>query len=441
MSVESAGGPIPLLIDDPPPGGSIPADNFYSSTDLGPYEVYVESKDNNTPSAALHPMKLGKILQDNNNITGIVSINKKGRNRIAVRFNSGTCANKLVSLKIHPETLNIYIPRHLTTCQGVIRNVDTSFSIEDIMANIRSFKEVIGARRLNRRVKEDNEVKYEPTKTVVLTFKGCILPKNVSLYYVPLEVRTYILPVVRCMNCLRFGHNAKACKSQARCRDCGEAPHPNASCITKCIHCAKNHNALSPDCEELKRQQSIKQLMAYENITFYEAAKKIPRIQTNKPVSHINLQHTPQHFPTISRSEADLNAPSNYDYNRTAQKSYANVSRTSPSVGGKKKRTSSPGYDREEINKLLWFPNGNLSPSGSSTLTLTSPSSNTHTTAANTEIYTDNQLKQLIQLVKLLPNAEQVIQIIYSSIAQDGGSLNNNPNNDAELECEIDQDK
>lgn len=423
MSAASAGGTPPLPTDDPPPGGAESEENFYSPTDLGPYEVYVESIEENNPVGGFHPMKLGKILHENN-VTGIMSINKKGRNRIAVRLNSSTCANNLVLLKIRPESLKIYIPRHLTTCQGVIRNVDTSLSLEDIMNNVRSVRQVLKARRLNRRIKEGDEVKYEPTRTVVLTFKGCILPKTISLYYVPLEVSTYILPVVRCMNCLRFGHNTKACKSTTRCRNCGEPPHPDTTCSTKCIHCSGNHNALSPECPELKRQQDIKQLMAFDNITFFEAAKRFPRPQASNSTND-NFLHRPQLFPTITRSQIDSSPiNSNYDHNRSPQSSYSNVTRAPG--GTKKKRTLSPGYDRSEHNNLLWFPNGNASPTpnlSSPTLTANSPQtldaqSSQSPSMSPINVLDPAQASQLKELLKSLPNPEQTFNSIYSFIAQ-----------------------
>lgn len=435
MSDTSAGGAPPLPTGEPPPSV---VENFFSATDLGPYEVYVENKTN---ESSIHPMKMGKILLDNK-ITGVINISKKGRNRISIRFNSATSANDFVKAKINTETLNIYIPRHLTSCQGVIRNIDTSFSLEDIIANIRSVKQVIAARRLNRRVKEGEEVKYEPTKTVVLTFKGSMLPKTVSLYYVTLEVRTYILPVVRCTKCLRFGHNAKACKGTERCRNCGGEPHPDRVCDTKCIHCGENHNALFPECRELKRQQNIKQLMAFENITFFEAAKKIPRLETSSNAAatsdntsvNNNLLHRPQLFPHISTEQFNNDSPYNY-YRTTQGRSYANITQTS--TGAKKKRTLSPGYDKAAVNNLLWFPNGNASPCERSNVSYASTPNNNSPVTEN--VFTPDQLNQLKKLVDLFPTPDEAFKIVYSTLAQAKSSSSNNTNNNGEqhysMEC------
>lgn len=258
-----------------------------------------------------------------------------------------------------PRELNIYIPRHLTTCQGVIRNVNAAITVEEIINNIRvnEAKKVLKARRLNCRVKVDDEIKYESTKTVVLTFKGSLLPKKVSLYYVPLEVSTYVLPVIRCTKCLRFGHNAKACKSLQRCRDCGLAPHPDTSCQVKCIHCGDKHNALSPECNELKRQQSIKKLMSFENITFYEAAKHFPRLSVPEPSDHNNFSRRPQLFPnTLSQSSQN-----NAQFYPLGDHTYANAARAPAArapAPAKKKRPLSPGYNRDEVNNLLWSQMG-----------------------------------------------------------------------------------
>lgn len=427
------------------PGNTIEKEqNLFSASDLGPYEVYMENEQENSAIGNIHPMKIGRILREKK-ITDIQSILKKGRNRIAVRFFSYQSANNLVKSNLGKEQqLKIYVPRHLTTCQGIVRDVDTSLTIDEIMANIRSTKTVINVRRLNRRmVKEDNEVTYEPTKTVVLTFKGSMLPKNVSLYYVSLDVKTYILPVVRCTKCMRFGHNAKACKGSERCRNCGNAPHPDCSCQTKCIHCGEPHDALYAKCPELKRQQQIKEVMAFENVTFFEAAKRFPR--SKRPTSNVSAStlaySSPQLFPSVTlASNAETQSDRWLTPGHIRARSFAETTRSPISVRspgrmepsqGKKKRTLSPGYNQAQHNELLWFPNGNATPlsnCSTSTLTASPPGYSTNSHSTN-QILNPFQLQQLKSLLQPLPNPEQTLSSIYSILAE---ILTNNISNNGQ---------
>lgn len=392
--------------------------NLFSPTDFGPFEVYLESPTEDGQLTNIHPMKIGRLLLAKK-ITDVKQISKKGRSRISIRFDTYKGANDLVNSTFASENnYKVYIPRHLTSCQGVIRDVDLSLSVEDIIANVRSSNPVLNARRLNRRVKKDevddngrNIIAYEPTKTVVISFKGSVLPKTITLFYVRLGVSTYVLPVVRCTNCLRFGHNAKSCKSAERCKDCGEAPHAGNICTVKCIHCGEAHNALSPNCDELKRQQQIKQTMAYENITFFEAANKFPRKSTTN-VSTGFKNNTPQLFPQIRSVPDDQIIPDRPVFPRKSSRSYAAVSNPGAT---KKKRTLSPGYDQVQHNELLWFPHGNASPvstSSRSTITANSPQSNP------IDISPITLLKQFKELLKQLSLSEQNANDVYSILAE-----------------------
>lgn len=435
MSVASPGG------NDPPGGEKSPPKeketensekpNLFSATDLGPYEVYIESKNDSRPAGNLHPMKIGHMLASKN-ISGVKKVDKKGRNRVYIRFSSYTDANNFVLSSISKdENLNTFIPRHLTTCQGVIRGVDATFSNEEITKNIMSSREVLNIRRLNRRVIEENVASYVPTKSVVITFKGSILPKNVSLFFVTLDVKIYVLPVVRCTNCLRFGHNAKACKSSARCRDCGKPPHPEESCIIKCIHCEEQHNALFAECKELKRQQQIKQVMAFENITFFEAAKRFPRILQNASENN-NIFQSPQLFPQLPSMQAEnstLNCPTPI---RTSHRSFASVSQTPTTT---KKRVHSPGYDRREHNSLLWFENGNASPVSNTSFSTVTACQSPNLSTNDMSTFIHSQLNQLKDLFKPLPNPEQTFITVHSILAQIiNNAIRSNFNNDFTVE-------
>lgn len=110
---------------------------------------------------------------------------------------------------------------------GVVRDVPTDWSLEDLVAGIktpRNCGEVFRTRRLNFKNKKEDTVTCSPLSTVVMTFFGQILPEKVFCYNASLPVSVYILPTIQCRNCLRFGHIRSQCRSKPRCYRCAE-PH------------------------------------------------------------------------------------------------------------------------------------------------------------------------------------------------------------------------
>lgn len=45
------------------------------------------------------------------------------------------------------------------------------------------------------------------------------------------------------------------------------------TCEVKCYHCNNNHRSTYKKCPEFTRQQNIKQLMAYENLTYIDVSR------------------------------------------------------------------------------------------------------------------------------------------------------------------------
>lgn len=419
MEVESPG----------PPGPTAPPEILYNDTNPGPYIVFVQPHADQTSPSRIHPITFGKFLASNK-IGGIKNITIKGRNRLGVSFNTSECANQFVKNKNVSTGFNVFIPKHLTTIQGIIRQVDQSLTTEEIKENIKSSVNVLSVRRLNRRttvpVQETLEtgeqvtkqsVQYVPTQTVVVTFAGRFLPKSVSLFYVSMEVQVYVLPVLRCYQCLRFGHTAKLCKSKVRCPICSEE-HVKAACIEKiatCIHCESSHSSLDPTCPELKRQQRIKELMATERLTFVEASKLIPKFHSvTQNRNYTSTLVTPQHFPTIN--------PVVEQFPMSAQTVSPNFKSYAHTTAGKKRKqtaTTPPGYDHAAHNSQLLSPNGHLPSSP------TSPSTNSESYLVNIN---QTDITTLQTLLTTVPQGETILNLIYSILHQAVASSANQNN-------------
>lgn len=276
---------------------------FYKETDNGPFLVIIEAGNN------LNIGKYGhlKIARDffSLKVTDIKNIKVKGRNKIGVEFLNGTAANALVKNKtLKNKNYNIYIPFSCVTCKGIVKNIDPDISVEEITENLRSSARVLNVRRLNRKRVIDNEKVYTPTPTILITFEGISLPRNIEVYRLPFLVVPYISPVTQCYNCLLYGHTSTQCRSRTKCISCTEAHDRSIHCEKiKCMHClSTEHKSIYRQCPEFLRQKEIKKLMSLENISYFDAAQLIPKANQSREYIHNN-----QDYPTLNPSINLLN--------------------------------------------------------------------------------------------------------------------------------------
>ncbi|KAG5893307.1 hypothetical protein JTB14_001714 [Gonioctena quinquepunctata] len=248
----------------------------YDRLDTPPYIIIVESTDKNIGS--LHPMKVGRILR-NSGVEGIDKITRKGRNKIGIEFINHITANNLTRNGVLQEQeWKAYIPITLVSCKAC---------------------KILAARRLNKREhnKTKDTVEYVPDDKVLLTFQGKKIPESIQFDYVELRVQVYKSPVLQCTNCLRYGHTKKQCRSKIRCPKCTEE-HEETECqkqVPKCIYCGLEHTALDRNCKERERQKKIKEIIAYNNKSYYETCAMVPTLLSKKKVEFTgNVTDFPQ---------------------------------------------------------------------------------------------------------------------------------------------------
>lgn len=261
----------------------------YSTSDKGPFIIHV-SREVPDPSAgtSIRPIKFGQFLCNyrvgNICADGIKSV---GRNRVSVEFRSAADANKFLdnSTLLSQYKYIASIPTFNITRMGLVKNVPIDMSMEEFAENLdvpNGCGYVIKARRLNRKSIENGNITWIPTQSVVLTFRGQVLPNRVFSYHTSLPVQIYQLPTIQCQNCCRFGHIKTQCRSKPRCFKCGKE-HTGESCDTVeaqayCLHCTGTHFASSKICPELERQKSVKAFMSQNGISYEEAATHFPKV-------------------------------------------------------------------------------------------------------------------------------------------------------------------
>lgn len=354
------------IVEDKQPKNKI----LYMPGDKGPFFVYLESTDK--VGYNIGKSNNIKIARDifNLNLTDVVKISSKGLNRMSIQFVSMEAANSFTNNKrLLDKGYNIYIPYNFVTSKGIARRVDIDISEEEILetAIANNNIKILNVRRLNRRVNKDNVISYEPTGTILFTFQGVRIPKEIKLYYLEFPIEMYVPPVTQCFRCLRYGHTRNNCKGKEKCFKCAAEKHfedlGGETCETCCFFCKDTHVSTSKQCPEYTRQKHIKELMAYENLTFFEANEKCKKTYSAKG----DFIYNPSDFPTIKKNNNNLNftqriSDSTIEPSQRRTQSFKNgpIKRSfqqTVSANPTKKRLIQKSYDRKAHEEILYFPN------------------------------------------------------------------------------------
>lgn len=128
----------------------------YSKNDIGPYTIIIESTEKNV--AGLHYSDLSKMLYQIK-VEGITNITKKRFNKVGVEFITYQQVNNLlINDKLQQKSLIAYIPQRLLSTKGIIRGVGQLILQEDIVQESYSNKEIIEAKRLDRKFREGGKI-------------------------------------------------------------------------------------------------------------------------------------------------------------------------------------------------------------------------------------------------------------------------------------------
>lgn len=400
----------------PPPGGGLPDDRkviindkcviLYKSTDLGPYQVMVESvnvkkstvdvkkstvdkndvvdseasasdsdnvpsqtkKDDNLHIGNYSHLKVAKTLLGMK-LTDLVRFEKKGRNRLCVTFKSSQGANNLLTNKtLLNMRYSMFIPTNLISCKGVVRYVDVDLTEEEIKQYSSAFNiNIIDVKRLNRRKVDNGVVTYVPTSSIRISFEGKILPKFVDIYSIPMPVQPYILPIVQCYNCLLYGHIQKNCNSKEKCKNCGLTTENRCvDCKVRCIHClSESHTSVSNKCPEYSRQKQVREIMSLDNLSLFDANMRVP-----KPTTNTQYFSRTQEFPTLSPNSENtipVSQRRNFLSQPTTTYSYVTSKKRKPSPMTPPPHSQpAPGFDLRAHNECLIYPNSRFPSSPNS---------------------------------------------------------------------------
>lgn len=335
----------------------------YSCEDKGPFVVHVaRAEPDPAAGTTIRPIKFGKFLYTLN-IKNIVNdgVTAVGRNRISVTFSNFTDANSFITNPLlFTNKYVASVPTFNVTRMGVVRGVPTDWSMDELVESIelpQGCGNILKARRINRKqIVDGSPPVWIPTQTVVLTFRGQMLPSRVFCFHTSLKVDIYQLPSILCNNCCRFGHIKAQCRSKPRCFRCSQ-PHNGESCervTPSCLFCSGNHMATNKNCPEHARQKTIKITMATENISYSEASSRFPPVKRSYAEVAKELFTSPS--PTY-KSPFNPSPASNDDSVRPIIKSLKKKTMNSTP---RPRTLLNKGYDRKAHADIVQTPSSSM---------------------------------------------------------------------------------
>ena len=149
--------------------------------------------------------------------------------------------------------------------------------------------QAVSIRRFNRKtICEEGKPEYLPTKTVLITFKGQVLPQHAFLYKKRYLIEIYVSNVRFCANYYRHGHSKLLCKSKPRCIYCGNINHPSEDCNPEeinnptYINCSENHLPTYKDCRTKQVEQKILSMAIRKHKTIQEVRTEFKEISNKR---------------------------------------------------------------------------------------------------------------------------------------------------------------
>ena len=217
--------------------------------------VIVDKVDN--PSNVSDTRKINEKLKNSSlNTENVEFAYPLAKGGVAVHFRDSYQAEKALKNwpgKVFGENESVHRPRgNCGSKVGFAKNVDPRYSKQQIL---QVFKDkgckVSDVKRLFHRTTGRPmpvvKIFHESHEELLMTInKDLGLKFNGKQTYVEAERRR---KVVRCFNCMRFGHIGSTCLLPQQCENCGEAHSAtNCSNISRCFNCGGAHKASSSKC-------------------------------------------------------------------------------------------------------------------------------------------------------------------------------------------------
>lgn len=182
-------------------------------------------------------------------------------------------AQRITSLQTLGGIIDVEVKEHptLNHSKGLIFCYDLKHLTEEEILDGLKGQKVTEVKKMNKKVNGE----WVGTGSVIVTFKASTIPTSLDVGIHHVQCKQYIPNPMRCLNCFKYGHPKKYCKSNRICALCSKDYH-EGECETgnKCTNCDENHSNWSKDCHRFKSEQEIQRIVAVDKISIIEARKK-----------------------------------------------------------------------------------------------------------------------------------------------------------------------
>ncbi|XP_039305606.1 uncharacterized protein LOC113004804 isoform X2 [Solenopsis invicta] len=199
------------------------------------------------------------------------------------------------------------ITKQDTFSRGVI--TDWPYEIPELWENIVDKKDIFRIEKMKKRVWDQGTKKFQTQfiNNFIITLKGKSKDriKIFDNLNIGLRIRPYVAPVIQCFNCFRFGHFKHQCKNEARCIVCGDNMHGDCNKPEACRNCEGAHRSTKRSCPVALRNKEIKTIMAYNNVTFFEAERLLKLSFANQNMTNYDRYTNPSAWPRIGHNNKE----------------------------------------------------------------------------------------------------------------------------------------
>lgn len=279
--------------------------------------------------------------------------------QLLIRCKNERQSKKLLAMTSLGGFYPIKVTEHksLNECKGTIYCYDLKFIPDaEILAELASQK-VTEVRKIKKKVNGE----LQDTALLVITFKSSTLPRVLDVGIHSCLVRQYIPSPLHCLNCFKYGHPKKYCRSERVCALCSEPFHEGDCKISnKCVNCKEpnnNHNNWSKDCARFKSEQEIQKISVTDRISNSEARKKFKIIHPDlsyptyaSKLNGIALTTNQSDAPILSKSRLHAHKTTlnenqeSQDAHAHTNKNTSNVSLASPILSQSRPHAPSPSH-------------------------------------------------------------------------------------------------
>lgn len=231
---------------------SLPRARKYLENNLEYYEVYLMA----FSGQKLNQLSVSKMLYERFNEVDKIYFISKTKLKLILR--SADAANKIACDEMLINEFNLSIPYSRVEVRGRVP-LPLDLNEKQIFENLNIFglnkyhpTSILEVKRLT---KFDAVSKSRsPIETVMITFSGTTLPRNVEFEKLILPVYEHREPILQCQKCWSYGHSSRSCRSHfPRCINCGvrENKHGESCDSLVCVNCLGNHRADFENCPAL----------------------------------------------------------------------------------------------------------------------------------------------------------------------------------------------